>query len=100
MTGRATFVPGVGLLLVASGSHPRQLIVLDPPTALRYVTENAAKGVTGQYDGRIHRADTPTRSHKVKRPWSDWGIWAVVTVGAGALIADGAALWFLAGLIR
>lgn len=100
MSGRATFVPGVGLVSVVPGSHPRQLLVLDPPTALRYVTENATKGVTGQYDGQIPRADTPIRSHKVKRPWSDWGIWAVVTVGAGALIADGAVLWLLAGLIR
>lgn len=100
MTGRATFVPGVGLVSVVPGTHPRQLIVLDPPQALRYVTENAAKGVTGQYDGQIPRADTPIQSHRVKNGWVDRGIWAVVAVGAGALIADGAILWFLAGLIR
>lgn len=90
MSGRATFVPGVGLVTVVPGRYEKRLYSLDGPEDLRYVTEMAPEAPDS-------RADTPVPSRNV---WTDRGLLAVIAVGAGALIADGAALWFLAWLIR
>lgn len=90
MSGHATFVPGVGLVTVVPGRGEKRLYVLEPTESLRYVTETAS-------DAPDPRADTPAPSRSV---WTDRGLLAVVAVGAGALIADGAALWLAAWIIR
>jgi len=68
----------------------RRIIILDPPEGLRYVTAE---------DQSIAqpRADIPDPG--IWSRWVDEGMWAVLAVGALALIADGLTLWFIAWLI-
>jgi hypothetical protein len=82
MKNRLSFVPGIGLVVVAE--------TYDPPPDLRYVTN-------GDQTLRIPGAETPNRSRSV---WMDRGLLAIIAVGAVALITDGAFLWLAAWMIR